>query len=101
MVQGNGRWPGRTYRASCASGRGLGASAPRACHTPGIPVMEPPQLSQTLAAADAVTTENRDVSHAAKSGAMQVVTVLSQAILPLTHVLVARLFGTAVFGAYQ
>jgi O-antigen/teichoic acid export membrane protein len=42
-----------------------------------------------------------DVSHAAKSGAMQVLTILSQGILPLTHVLVARLFGTTIFGAYQ
>jgi O-antigen/teichoic acid export membrane protein len=42
-----------------------------------------------------------DVSHAAKSGAMQVVTILSQGLLPLAHILIARLFGTVVFGAYQ
>ncbi len=42
-----------------------------------------------------------DVSHAARSGAVQVLTILGQAILPLAQVFVARLFGTAVFGAYQ
>ncbi|HEX7598417.1 MAG TPA: oligosaccharide flippase family protein, partial [Polyangia bacterium] len=43
----------------------------------------------------------QDLAHAARSGGMQVLTILSQAILPLTHVVVARLFGTVVFGAYQ
>jgi O-antigen/teichoic acid export membrane protein len=42
-----------------------------------------------------------DVAHAARSGAVQVLTILGQAILPLTQVFVARLFGTTVFGAYQ
>jgi O-antigen/teichoic acid export membrane protein len=41
------------------------------------------------------------VSHAARSGVIQVLTILGQAILPLTQVLVARLFGATVFGAYQ
>jgi O-antigen/teichoic acid export membrane protein len=42
-----------------------------------------------------------DASHAARSGAVQVLTILGQAILPLSQVFVARLFGTTVFGAYQ
>lgn len=42
-----------------------------------------------------------DVAHAARSGAVQVLTVLGQAVLPLTQIFVARLFGATVFGAYQ
>ena len=42
-----------------------------------------------------------DVSHAARSGAVQVLTVAGQALLTVTNVLLARLFGRAVFGGYQ
>ena len=42
-----------------------------------------------------------DASHAARSGAVQVLTVAGQALLTVTHVLLARLFGRAVFGGYQ
>jgi O-antigen/teichoic acid export membrane protein len=42
-----------------------------------------------------------DVSHAARSGAVQVLTALAQAILPFAQVIVARLFGATVFGLYQ
>lgn len=42
-----------------------------------------------------------DTLHAARSGGVQVLTVLGQATLPLAQVVVARLFGAAVFGAYQ
>lgn len=45
--------------------------------------------------------EQRDVAHAARSGAVQALTILGQGMLTLTHVLLARLFGRAVFGAYQ
>ncbi|MBN2574844.1 MAG: oligosaccharide flippase family protein [Deltaproteobacteria bacterium] len=51
--------------------------------------------------ANAQERRDADVSHAARSGAMQVVTILGQGLLPLAHILIARLFGTVVFGAYQ
>jgi O-antigen/teichoic acid export membrane protein len=43
----------------------------------------------------------RDVTHAARSGAIQVLTIAGQALLTVTHVLLARLFGPVVFGGYQ
>ncbi len=43
----------------------------------------------------------QDISHAARSGGMQVLSVAAQALLSVTHVLLARLFGRAVFGSYQ
>ena len=43
----------------------------------------------------------RDVAHAARSGAMQVLTIAGQALLTVTHILLARLFGPVVFGSYQ
>ena len=46
-------------------------------------------------------TGSRDVSHAARSGAIQVLTIAGQALLTVTHVLLARLFGPVVFGSYQ
>ncbi|HEX3902343.1 MAG TPA: oligosaccharide flippase family protein [Polyangia bacterium] len=45
--------------------------------------------------------KRQDVAHAARSGGMQVLTVAAQALLSVTHVLLARLFGRAVFGSYQ
>jgi len=45
--------------------------------------------------------KQRDISHAARSGGMQVLTVAAQALLSVTHVLLARFFGRAVFGSYQ
>ncbi|MEP6652662.1 MAG: oligosaccharide flippase family protein [Myxococcales bacterium] len=42
-----------------------------------------------------------DIAHAARSGAVQVLTVAAQALLTVSHVLLARLFGRAVFGSYQ
>ena len=45
--------------------------------------------------------QQRDIAHAARSGGMQVLTVAAQALLSITHVLLARLFGRAVFGSYQ
>ena len=44
---------------------------------------------------------SEDIAHAARSGGMQVLTVAAQALLSITHVLLARLFGRAVFGSYQ
>ena len=45
--------------------------------------------------------DSQDVSHAARSGAVQTLTYAAQALLTVTHVLLARLFGAAVFGSYQ
>jgi O-antigen/teichoic acid export membrane protein len=45
--------------------------------------------------------ERHDVAHAARSGAIQFLTIAAQALLTVTHVLFARLFGRAVFGSYQ
>ena len=42
-----------------------------------------------------------DAAHAARSGAVQILTVLAQAILPVAQILVARVFGTTLFGLYQ
>jgi O-antigen/teichoic acid export membrane protein len=44
---------------------------------------------------------HHDVAHAARSGAIQVLTIAAQALLTVTHVLLARLFGRGVFGGYQ
>jgi len=49
----------------------------------------------------ASATQAQDVSHAARSGAVQVLTIAGQALLTVTHVLLARLFGRSVFGGYQ
>src|ERR1700712_4904989 len=46
-------------------------------------------------------SERSDVAHAARSGAFQVLTVAAQALITVTHVLLARLYGRAVFGGYQ
>jgi O-antigen/teichoic acid export membrane protein len=43
----------------------------------------------------------KDAAHAARSGAVQVLTVGAQALITVTHVLLARLFGPVVFGGYQ
>ena len=43
----------------------------------------------------------RDVTHAARSGAIQVLTIAGQALTTVTHVLLPHLFGTVVFGGYQ
>ena len=45
--------------------------------------------------------KRQDVAHAARSGGMQVLTVAAQALISVTHVLLARFFGRAVFGSYQ
>jgi len=48
-------------------------------------------------------TESRsgDVSHMARSGAVQILTGLSQSLTVVAHVAAARLFGPLVFGTYQ
>lgn len=46
-------------------------------------------------------TGSRDVSHAARSGAIQVLTIAGQALMAVTHVLLGNLFGAQVFGRYQ
>jgi O-antigen/teichoic acid export membrane protein len=42
-----------------------------------------------------------DAAHAARSGAVQILTVFVQVILPVAQVIIARLFGSTVFGLYQ
>jgi O-antigen/teichoic acid export membrane protein len=42
-----------------------------------------------------------DVRHVARSGVLQLLSAVGQGLLPVTHILVARLFGAATFGAYQ
>lgn len=46
------------------------------------------------------TSRQTDASHAAHSGAVQVLTVLSSLILPVVHILVAHLFGKVIQGIY-
>jgi len=46
-------------------------------------------------------TRRGDVAHAARSGASQVLTIAAQGLLTVTHVLLARIYGRAVFGGYQ
>ena len=54
-----------------------------------------------MSAGDPKESEHQDVSHAARSGLVQTLTVAGQALLTVTHVLLARLFGREVFGSYQ
>jgi O-antigen/teichoic acid export membrane protein len=42
-----------------------------------------------------------DARHAARSGVVQTLTILLQAVTAATQVLFARLFGPAIYGAYQ
>jgi O-antigen/teichoic acid export membrane protein len=44
---------------------------------------------------------SEDVAHAARSGALQILAVLSQSLMVVAHVVMARLFGPLVFGTYQ
>ena len=46
------------------------------------------------------TDRASDARHVARSGVVQLLSALGQGLLPVTHILVARLFGAAVFGAY-
>ena len=43
----------------------------------------------------------RDARHAARSGVLQLLSAIGQGLTPVTHILIARLFGIATFGAYQ
>ncbi len=61
--------------------------------------MKDPAVGGTVRESDGV--RRGDVSHAARSGGVQVLTIAAQALLTVTHVLLARLFGRAVFGSYQ
>ncbi|HEY7373579.1 MAG TPA: hypothetical protein VIF57_15570, partial [Polyangia bacterium] len=42
-----------------------------------------------------------DARHVARSGVLQLLSALGQGITPVTSILIARLFGTVTFGAYQ
>jgi len=43
----------------------------------------------------------KDAQHVARSGVLQLLSALGQGLMPVTHILVANLYGKAVFGAYQ
>jgi O-antigen/teichoic acid export membrane protein len=43
----------------------------------------------------------RDARHVARSGLLQLLSALGQGLMPVTHILIARLFGQETFGAYQ
>jgi O-antigen/teichoic acid export membrane protein len=58
-------------------------------------------LPHLMTQSDDDREKRQDVAHAARSGGMQVLTVAAQALVSVTHVLLARLFGRAVFGSYQ
>ena len=45
--------------------------------------------------------DRKDVAHAARSGGVQVLTILLQAVTGATQVVFARLFGPTVYGMYQ
>jgi O-antigen/teichoic acid export membrane protein len=57
--------------------------------------------TNTGAAPAPPSDRDRDARHVARSGVIQLLSALGQGLTPVTHILVARLFGTAVFGAYQ
>ncbi len=57
--------------------------------------------AEVPAAAGDHGARQKDAAHAARSGAVQVLTIGAQALIGVTHVLLARLFGQAVFGGYQ
>jgi O-antigen/teichoic acid export membrane protein len=44
--------------------------------------------------------QDRDARHAARSGAVQVLTILAQGLLAATQVVFARLYGKAIYGSY-
>src|SRR4051794_24714914 len=53
-----------------------------------------------------MSTEGRpaaaaDAAHAARGGLLQLLGAIAQGLMPIYHVLVARLFGQATFGLYQ
>jgi len=57
--------------------------------------------ADTPVADSAEDARKKDAAHAARSGAVQILTIAAQALITVTHVLLARLFGRAVFGGYQ
>ena len=42
-----------------------------------------------------------DAAHAARGGLVQLLSLAGQALMPLFHIMVARLYGVAAFGLYQ
>ena len=57
--------------------------------------------TNTGAAPAPPTDRTSDARHVARSGVLQLLSALGQGLMPVTHILIARLFGAAVFGAYQ
>jgi O-antigen/teichoic acid export membrane protein len=66
-----------------------------------------PDAAPPVAAAAAATAaapadaRNEDAAHAAKSGALQILTMIGNGLLPFHRVLVSQLFGQTVFGLYR
>jgi O-antigen/teichoic acid export membrane protein len=60
--------------------------------------------ASAAAAAPAVATgdaRHQDAAHAARSGFLQILTMIGNGLLPLHRVLVARLFGQTAYGIYR
>jgi O-antigen/teichoic acid export membrane protein len=57
-------------------------------------------ISRSVTGPDDSGRQGADAHHAARSGAIQVLTILAQALLGATQVVFARLFGRTVYGAY-
>ena len=47
------------------------------------------------------TDRASDARHVARSGALQLLSALGQGLMPVTRILIARLYGAAIFGTYQ
>jgi O-antigen/teichoic acid export membrane protein len=62
--------------------------------------LDGPAILSSVTAPDDRERQGADAHHAARSGAIQVLTILAQALLGATQVVFARLFGRSVFGAY-
>src|SRR6185503_2411766 len=60
----------------------------------------PPTTTTTTPPAPAGSRDRTDAAHAARGGLMQLMTALAQLLMPVYQVVVARLFGQAVFGLY-
>ena len=61
----------------------------------------PTSMEETTQRPAPATDRSSDARHVARSGVLQLLSAVGQGLMPVTHILVARLFGTAVFGAYQ
>jgi len=58
-------------------------------------------MEKTTGSASPGDARAKDAQHVARSGVLQLLSALGQGLMPVTHILVANLYGKAVFGAYQ